>query len=111
MTYGPSKVEMVLPQLTAFDGLTEKYNEFMQDIAGVMRIPVRLLTGTRGATYATECALDAQVYQRMIVSMLDRSFAPLRRHLAWVHSRVNRAMLYKSRRVKPWKHKGRRMTL
>jgi hypothetical protein len=106
--FGLSRIEMTLPRIAAFDGLSGVYQDFMRDIAGACAVPLSRLTGRATVTeYGTE--LFAAMYAEACRKAQDRAFAPLRRHLEWFECRRRRAGLYASRRVKPWKHKGRRM--
>jgi hypothetical protein len=90
--------------------VSDFHRSFMNDIATASRIPLRYL-GNDAPTMASGC-FDQEYYDRQSQAYYEHINAwvePLiQRVIDTFKSLVNRAMLRRSRAVKPWKHRGRR---
>jgi hypothetical protein len=92
------------------DGSGGVMSTFLHATAVECGIPVRRLLGCVCAS--TVETADMQMYYDHVLEQWRANYEePMQRLYDRLVSRINRAALYHSRRVKSWKHKSRRMHL
>lgn len=93
----------------SFDGLSDTYQKFMQDVSGVFQIPVSTLYGSIGP-HASDGGEDMLSYYAHVErQMCECLFEPFERAWLNIKARAMRRGLYASRSLKPGRHRGRRV--
>jgi hypothetical protein len=91
------------------DGVSDTYQKFMQDMSGAFQTPVSYLFGHQGP-HASDGGEDMQAYYDHVEQqMSEHLFEPFERALVSIKARFMRRRLCASRRLKPGRHRGRRL--
>lgn len=93
-----------------FDGLSDTYETFMQDVLGAFQIPTSTLYGSIGPSFASDGGADMQeYYARIEEQMRHHLFEPFERMLERIKARTMRRKLCVSRKLKLGKNRRWRM--
>ena len=99
------KVNVIMTPSVDLDGVSRVYQEFMQDVAGLYEVPVAMLLGR-----ASDGGEDVRAYYDHVERQISEClFEPFERALENIKVLAMRRRLYASRRLKPGRHRGRRV--